>query len=234
MANLSLSTIDQPAYQRAGGNLQPRSCGVRGRVLRTGTRPADRGDSPWTTPPRCPPPAPTRAPLAHELHKINNKFSMKRKNRKTRPFNLPLTSSSVALVQHFQHRQNKVPTTSPDRKTDSPPNSSVQAHVLIGKRWVRGQPIRTSSRGWPATRSTAPWPGNSASTRKFWTIAFAAPKSSIGFAAAYSSEQRNGGRGPPRYTTKLTIRPGTKIERRTSLSCRCRATLSSLLAISSA
>ena len=134
MANLSLSTIDQPAYQRAGGNLQPRSCGVRGRVLRTGTRPADRGDSPWTTPPRCPPPAPTRAPLAHELHKINNKFSMKRKNRKTRPFNLPLTSSSVALVQHFQHRQNKVPTTSPDRKTDSPPNSSVQAHVLIGKR----------------------------------------------------------------------------------------------------
>ena len=93
------------------------------------------GTGPWTTPPRCPPPAPTRAPLAHELHRINNKFSMKRKNRKTRPFNLPLTSSSVALVQHFQHRQNKVPTTSPDRKTDSPPNSSVQAHVLIGKRF---------------------------------------------------------------------------------------------------
>ena len=147
MANLSLSTIDQPAYQRAGGNLQPRSCGVRGRVLRTGTRPADRGDSPWTTPPRCPPPAPTRAPLAHELHKINNKFSMKRKNRKTRPFNLPLTSSSVALVQHFQHRQNKVPTTSPDRKTDSPPNSSVQAHVLIGKRLARPAGLEPAALG---------------------------------------------------------------------------------------
>ena len=40
----------------------PRSCG---RVLRTGARPSGRVDSPWTTLARCPPPAHTRAPLAH-------------------------------------------------------------------------------------------------------------------------------------------------------------------------
>ena len=40
-----------------------------GRVLRAGARPAGRGDSPWITRARYPPPAPTRAPLAHELHR---------------------------------------------------------------------------------------------------------------------------------------------------------------------
>ena len=56
---------------------------ICGRVFRTGTRPSGRGDSPWTTPRRCPPPAPTRVPLAHQLHRTHNKFSMKRKKTKT-------------------------------------------------------------------------------------------------------------------------------------------------------
>ena len=61
---------------RAMNRVLPWGCG---RVLRTGARPAGRGDSPWTTLTRCPPPAPTRAPLAHEPHRTHNKLSMKRK-----------------------------------------------------------------------------------------------------------------------------------------------------------
>ena len=41
---------------------------------RTGTRPAGRADSWWTTPKRCPPPAHTRVHLGHEHHRTNNKF----------------------------------------------------------------------------------------------------------------------------------------------------------------
>ena len=55
-----------------------------GRVLRTGTRPAGRGDSPWTTLPRCPPPAPTHVPLAHKLHRTYKDLLTKNKRREPR------------------------------------------------------------------------------------------------------------------------------------------------------
>ena len=56
---------------------------ICGRVLRTGANPAGRVDSPWATPRRCPPPDHTFAPLAHELHSINHKISMKQEKTKT-------------------------------------------------------------------------------------------------------------------------------------------------------
>ena len=54
--------------RRAGPRARASTGGVLwkcGRVLRTGASPAGRMDSPWTTLTRCPPPAHTLAPLAH-------------------------------------------------------------------------------------------------------------------------------------------------------------------------
>ena len=54
------------------------------------TSPSDRREpyGPWGQPvdnaqARCPPPDPTFAPLAHEIHRINNRISMKKEKTKT-------------------------------------------------------------------------------------------------------------------------------------------------------
>ena len=56
---------------------------ICGRVLRTGANPAGRVDSPCATPRRCTPPDHTFAPLAHELHSINNTILIKKEKTKT-------------------------------------------------------------------------------------------------------------------------------------------------------
>ena len=56
---------------------------ICGRALRTGANPAGRVDSPCATPWRCTGAVHTFAPLAHELHSINNTILIKKEKTKT-------------------------------------------------------------------------------------------------------------------------------------------------------
>ena len=56
---------------------------ICGRALRTGANPAGRVDSPCATPGRCTPPDHTFAPLAHELHSIDNTILIEKEKTKT-------------------------------------------------------------------------------------------------------------------------------------------------------
>ena len=79
---------------------EPIALWICGRVLRTGASPAGRVDSPWTTLARCPPPAHTLAPLAHELHRAHHKSSGRKHHTAT---TLCLTSPAPATHTALSH-----------------------------------------------------------------------------------------------------------------------------------
>ena len=74
-----------------------------GRVLRTGTSPAGRVDSPWTTLTRCPPPVHTLAPLAH------NPTGPTTDHSREQPDNPCATKpdSSICCQQRTHHRHTR-------------------------------------------------------------------------------------------------------------------------------